>query len=236
MRILSEYFHPSKALKKGNVEDTIVFFGSARAKRPVFLRNQTKKVMQKIPKTNKEKQLAENYRDATKLAYMLTKWSKSLPKGSKRFIICSGGGPGIMEAANRGAYLAKGRSIGLNIAIPFEQYPNTYISRDLCFDFHYFFMRKYWFMYLAKSLVIFPGGFGTCDELFEILTLMQTKKIKKPVPIVLYNKSFWENLINFDLLIEWGTIDRADLSYMYFAENIDQAFKYITENMSKLYL
>ena len=193
LRILSEYFHPAKAFKKSNVEDTIVFFGSSRAKRPVFLKNQTEKIMEKIPKTNKEKQLAESYREATELAYRLTKWSKSLPKGSRRFIICSGGGPGIMEAANRGAYLARGRSVGLNIAIPFEQHPNAYISRDLCFDFNYFFMRKYWFTYLAKALVIFPGGFGTCDELFEILTLMQTKKITKPVPIVLYNKNFWGN-------------------------------------------
>ena len=236
LRILSEYFHPLKVFKKGNVEDTIVFFGSARAKRAVFLKNQTKKVVQKIPGANKDKQLSESYQAATKLAYRLTNWSKALPKGSKRFIICTGGGPGIMEAANRGAYLARGRSVGLNIEIPFEQDPNQYISRDLCFDFNYFFMRKYWFTYLAKALVVFPGGFGTCDELFEILTLVQTKKIKKPVPIVLYDKKFWNKLINFDLLVQWGTISKADLKYIYFAEDTDQAFEHITRNLSQLYL
>ena len=240
MRILSEYLHPAKVLQKNNIEDTIVFFGSARAEKPVFIKHKHYN-SQKLPK--KIKSLTESYRDATKLAYMITKWSKSLinpeeqktpipvRSESQKFYICSGGGPGIMEAANRGAYLAKGKSLGFNIFLPYEQVANPYISKGMHFYFHYFFMRKYWFTYLAKALIIFPGGFGTCDELFEVMTLIQTKKMNKAIPIILYNKNFWQKLINFDMFIEWGLIDKSDLEYIYFAENVQAAYDFLIKHI-----
>ena len=235
IRILSEYLHPAKAFQKNNVTNTIVFFGSARGNKPSFLRNSSTGNTpnnEKQTSHNQNKHLAENYFEATKLAYKLTKWSKNLSDTQQKYFICSGGGPGIMEAANRGAYLARGKSVGLSITLPCEQFINPYISDELCFNFHYFFMRKYWFMYYAKAVVVFPGGFGTCDELFEMLTLIQTKKIKKPLPIILHNKSFWQKLINFDLLIEWGTISKEDLDYFYFSENVDQSYNQIIRSLT----
>lgn len=180
--------------------------------------------------------LGEYYKQAVQLSYRLTKWSKSLPKGSRQFMVTSGGGPGIMEAANKGAYLARGKSVGLNIALPFEQNPNTYITHSLSFDFNYFFMRKYWFTYLAKALIIFPGGFGTIDELFELLTLKQTHKLEKPMPIVIYGSEYWKKLIRFETFIEWNMIDESDLEYVYFSDTVDDAFDYLTKNLVKLYL
>ncbi len=242
IRILSEYFHPQKVFKKQRISDTIVFFGSARAKSPKQIRMMEKenlgKKMSPEEKINWDKtlKLGEYYRQAAQLGYRLTKWSKGLPRGSRQFMVTSGGGPGIMEAANRGAYLARGRSIGLNIALPFEQSPNPYITHSLSFDFNYFFMRKYWFTYLAKALIIFPGGFGTIDELFELLTLKQTHKLEKPMPIVIYGKEYWKNLIRFETFIEWNMIDESDLEYVYFSDSVDDAFEYLTKNLAKLYL
>jgi hypothetical protein len=232
IRILSEYFHPQQVFRKKQVHDTIVFFGSARAKSPRELR--------KMKFENNESsvihKLSKYYVEACKLSYKLTKWSKDLPHGSRQFLVCSGGGPGIMEAANRGAYLARGKSIGLNISLPMEQTPNKYISHSLNFDFNYFFMRKYWFTYLAKALIIFPGGFGTIDELFELLTLKQTHKLEKPMPIVIYGSEYWKKLINFDVFIEWETISKSDMDYVYFADNVDDAYDYLTKHLTKLYL
>ena len=223
--------------------DTVVFFGSARAMSKAEVRRKHKgiDVAQLSPREKKkydrEKLMAEYYQQAAKLAYRLTKWSKNLPvKKSKRFIICSGGGPGIMEAANKGASLAKGISVGLNIALPFEQQPNPYITSSLSIDFHYFFMRKYWFMYLAKALVVFPGGFGTCDELFETLTLVQTRKVTKPIPIVLYGSRFWNDILDFEALAEWGTIDVADIDLMHFSDSVDDAYDYLTTELEEKYL
>ena len=151
--------------------------------------------------------------------------------GKQKYYVCSGGGPGMMEAANKGAYLAGGKSIGLNVSLPMEQFPNQYISDELNFEFHYFFIRKFWFVYLAKALVIFPGGFGTMDELMECLTLLQTRKIEKKLPILIYGTDFWNEVINFDALVKWGTIDKEDLKLIHFSDTVDEAFEYLVKNM-----
>jgi uncharacterized protein (TIGR00730 family) len=176
------------------------------------------------------------YKDAVRLSYRLTRWSKSLPADSRRFLICSGGGPGIMEAANRGAAHARGLSVGMNISLPFEQEPNPYITQNLNFDFHYFFMRKFWLTNMAKALVAFPGGFGTMDELFEILTLVQTRKVEKRLPIVVYGSEYWNNVVNWKAFADWGMIAADDLKYVHFSDDPDDAFKYLTEHLTELYL
>ena len=242
IRILSEYYHPLQVFRNRQIHDTLVFFGSARAKSPREYRRYLRELQgkeltegqQKIAENMKK--LTEYYKEACRLSYRLTKWSKELPKGSRQFLITSGGGPGIMEAANRGAFLAKGKSIGLNIALPFEQSPNPYITHSLSFDFNYFFMRKYWFTYLAKALIIFPGGFGTIDEIFELLTLKQTHRLEKPMPIVIYGTAYWKSLMNFDTLVEWSMIDPSDLDYIYFSDDVDDAFQYLTKQLGDLYL
>jgi len=178
--------------------------------------------------------MSRYYEDAVRLSKMLTTWSKRLYQ-MNRFVVCSGGGPGIMEAANRGAYLAGGKSIGLNISLPFEQYANRFITKDLNFDFHYFFMRKFWFVYLAKALIMFPGGFGTLDELMEVLTLLQTNKLKKRITVVLYGSDYWKRMIDFDLMVDFGTIDRNDLQLFTFVDSPDQAFRYLTRELRKNY-
>ncbi|MDH5720767.1 MAG: LOG family protein [Spirochaetia bacterium] len=242
IRILSEYLHPRKVFREHAVDDTIVFFGSARAPSPrklhrIISKSKGKTLSDEEKKIlEKQKIMCRYYREATQLSYKLTTWSKTLPPGSRRFLIATGGGPGIMEAANRGASLARGISVGLNITLPHEQNPNPYITPGLNFDFHYFFMRKLWFMYLAKALVIFPGGFGTCDELFELLTLVQTGKLTKPRLIVIYGKEFWKSVINFDVFIEWGAINKKDLEYVHFSDSVDDAFKYLVEHLEKFYI
>jgi len=242
IRILSEYFHPLQVFTEKNINDTIVFFGSARAKAPRDLRKLLAKLKGKTldakeqKKFENTKKLCNYYVEATQLAYRLTKWSKELAKGSPEFLITSGGGPGIMEAANRGAYLAKGKSIGLNIALPFEQTPNPYVTYSLSFDFNYFFMRKYWFTYLAKALVVFPGGFGTADEIFELLTLKQTHKLNKPLPIVVYGAEYWNSLIRLETFVEWGMIDEKDLDFVFICDSVDEAFEYLTSHLNDLYL
>lgn len=176
------------------------------------------------------------YEEARELARLVTLWSDSLPANTRRFVVCTGGGPGIMEAANRGASEAGGKTVGLNIGLPFEQWPNPYITRSLSFEFHYFFMRKFWFAYLAKALVIFPGGFGTLDELSEILTLVQTEKLRKKIIILLYGTSFWNEVLNFDALVTHGMISPEDLNLFTFADDPQTALQVLQEGLTKYYL
>lgn len=236
IRIISEYLEPKQRLHREKVRDTIVFFGSARSI-PVqeaqnlldelASKNGSKKDTLEIRKAKTKLKMARYYEDARELARRLTEWSFTLDHGS-RFIICSGGGPGMMEAANRGAIEAGGKSIGFNISIPMEQGSNSYITPELNFDFHYFFMRKFWFVYLSKALVIFPGGFGTLDEMFEVLTLVQTQKLQKEIGVVIYGREYWESIINFQKFVEWGTIDEEDLNLIQIADSVDEAFTMLT--------
>jgi uncharacterized protein (TIGR00730 family) len=180
--------------------------------------------------------MSRYYEDAVNLSEKLTRWFLELEKIDKHFKICSGGGPGIMEAANRGALNANGESVGLNISIPSEQIPNIYQTKDLACEFHYFFIRKFWFFYLAKALVIFPGGYGTMDELFELLTLIQTEKTKKQMPVVLYDSTYWNDVVNFNALLKWGVISKGDLDLFRLFDNVDDAFVYLKDALTKHYL
>jgi uncharacterized protein (TIGR00730 family) len=216
LRILSEYLYPLEHFRKERVHDTVVFFGSAR-------------LMEMGP-------LGRYYNDARELARRLTAWSESLHNSTRRFVVCSGGGPGIMEAANRGARDAGGKTVGLNIGLPFEQRPNPFVTPELNFEFHYFFMRKFWFAYLAKALVVFPGGFGTLDELTEILTLVQTQKLMKRMIVILYGTSFWKEVINFEALVRHGMIAAEDLNLFQFADDVETAFQELKAGMTKYYL
>jgi uncharacterized protein (TIGR00730 family) len=244
IRILSEFMEPKARFDKQKIVDTIVFFGSARIisrKDALKMLGEAKKDKSKTGNAKFEKalkalEMAQYYEDSVELAKRLTEWSMSLPTTGKRFMICSGGGPGIMEAANKGAFLAGGSSIGLNISIPFEQFVNKYVDPELAFEFHYFFMRKLWFMYLAKALVAFPGGFGTLDEMMEVLTLIQTKKVTKPIKVVLFGESYWREVLNFDALSEHGMISKEDLKRFEFATTVDEAFEKITTYLKKHYL
>jgi uncharacterized protein (TIGR00730 family) len=199
VRILTEYLEPLRRFQLAGVHDTIVFFGSARL-RPAGA-------------------LGRYYEEARELARLITLWSKSLPLHSHRYVVCSGGGPGIMEAANRGAAEAGGKTIGLNIGLPHEQRPNPYITPELLFEFHYFFMRKLWFAHLARALIVFPGGFGTLDELMEILTLEQTQKLSRRIPVILYGSEYWQEIVNFEALLRHGMISAEDLRLFEFADS-----------------
>ena len=205
VRILAEYLHPLHVFKCENVKDTIVFFGSARL-RP-------------------DGPLGRYYAEARELARLVTEWSMSLPVDGHRYIVCSGGGPGIMEAANRGACDAGGKSIGLNIGLPHEQRPNDYITLGLSFQFHYFFMRKLWFAHMARALIVFPGGYGTMDELMEFLTLVQTRKLERKLPVLLYGSGYWKEIINFEALARYGVISPDDLDLFRFADDPLSAFQ-----------
>jgi uncharacterized protein (TIGR00730 family) len=216
LRILSEYLEPLDHFRREQVRDTIVFFGSARI--------------------TEEGLMGNYYRDARELARRLTEWSDSVTNSTCRFVVCSGGGPGIMEAANRGASDANGKTVGLNIGLPFEQLPNPYITPELSFEFHYFFMRKFWFAYLAKAMVVFPGGYGSLDELMEILTLVQTKKLNKKIIIVLYGSKFWKEVINFEALVRHGTISSDDLNLFEFADDVDTAQRILQDGLMKYHL
>ena len=234
LRILSEYVEPESRLRELEVKDTIVVFGSAR----IPSREAAEKALEEARAKGEdlapyEKRLdsSKYYEAARELSRRLTEWSKSLEGTERRFVICSGGGPGIMEAANRGASEAKGENIGLNISLPFEQNDNPYITRRLSFMFHYFFMRKFWFMYLAKAFLVMPGGFGTLDEFLEVVTLVQTLKIKKKVPIVLFGKTYWESILNFDPMVEFGTISATDLDLFFMTDSIDEAYEHITQHL-----
>src|SRR5450432_3021633 len=203
LRILSEYLEPFAHFRREKIRDTVVFFGSARLR--------------------ENGPMAKFYEDARTLARMLTEWSVQFTNSTYRFVVCSGGGPGIMEAANRGACDAGGKTVGLNIGLPFEQFPNPYITPELSFEFDYFFMRKLWFAYLAKALIVFPGGFGTLDEMMELLTLSQTQKLAKKIAIVIYGSSYWREVINFDALVRHGTISAEDLNLFRFADDVETA-------------
>lgn len=249
LRILSEFLEPLSRFKKEKIKDTIVFFGSARIQSRADTKKKLKEIEQKIVRLKKPSrtlqheleraiiayQMSDFYEDAASLTYMLTKWAQSL-KHPVHFVICSGGGPGIMEAANKGAIKAKGKSIGLNISLPFEQESNPYISKNLSFEFHYFFMRKFWFIYPAKALVIFPGGFGSLDEFMEVLTLLQTKKIKKNMTLVLYGRHYWNQIINFQAMVKFGMISKEDLKLFSYADSPEEAFGILKKGLTKHYL
>ena len=250
LRILSEYLEPEARFRKNKVRDTIVFFGSARTVPRKEAEKQLHEVEAEIKKSHKISdalhkkrmhaqglvKMAPYLEAAENLAYRLTKWSKALPDDSHRFIITSGGGDGIMGGANEGAIKAGGLSVGLNITLPFEQKPNPHITPALAFQFHYFFMRKFWFLYLAKALVIFHGGFGTFDEFMEALTLLQTKKIHRPLPIVLFGREYWNEVIRFDKMVEWSVISPEDLDLFLLTDSVDEAFEYVTKGLKKHYL
>jgi uncharacterized protein (TIGR00730 family) len=249
LRILSEYLEPAERLRKAGIRDTIVFFGSARSLSPEQAAEQLTQVRDEIARTGaaaseelaeklshaeKSVRLARYYRDAMELSRRLTEWSKALT-GNHDFIICSGGSGGMMEAANRGAADAGGKTIGLNIELPMEQEVNQYVPHELVFNFHYFFMRKFWFVYMAKALVIFPGGYGTMDEFFEVLTLIQTSKPRKKMPVVLFGTEYWDELIDFEAFVRWGTASAKDLQFFHKTDSVDDAYQYLTSKLESLY-
>lgn len=223
VRILSEYLDPLREFRLNQIHDTLVFFGSARIPAPE-------------DPSFESHPMGRYYQECRELSRRMTEWSMGLRDTARKFVVCTGGGPGIMEAANRGAHEAGGLSVGLNIGLPMEQMPNPYITKDLSFEFHYFFMRKFWFAYLAKALIVFPGGFGTMDELTEILTLVQTQKLHKKMVCLLYGTSFWKKVLNFDALVETGMISARDLQLFEFADDVDTAFHMLKEGLSNLYL
>lgn len=236
LRILSEYLEPKSRFEHFRVDDTIVFMGSAR----ITSREQAIQELRVAEQGKGDLDLAQRrlelsryYEAARDLAARLTEWSKQLEDEERRFVVCTGGGPGIMEAANRGASEARGLNIGLAIAMPTEQFDNPYVTRELALQFHYFFMRKFWFAYLAKAVIVFPGGFGTLDELFEILTLVQTHKIRKHLPVVLFGPSYWNEVIDFDALIRNGMIDRGDVAIFHQTDTVEDAFQFLTANLKQ---
>src|SRR4029077_6662080 len=214
LRILAEYLKPLEGCRRQRVQDTCVFFGSARL--------------------GADGPLGRFVTEARELARLVTEWSKGLKSPAHRYLVCSGGGGGIMEAANQGASDAGGRTVGLNIGLPHEQRPNPYITRALSFEFHYFFMRKLWFSHLARALVVFPGGFGTLDELMEILTLSQTEKIDRRIPVILYGSAYWNEVINFDALVRHGMIERQDLTLFRFADDPATALAQLQSGMAPM--
>ena len=225
LRMLAEYFEPKSRFDRLKVEDTIVFMGSAR----ILSREAAEALVRKgdTEKAQTALRMSAYYEAAREFAFRLTNWSKALDHEERRFVVCTGGGPGIMEAANRGAAEAKGLNVGLTISIPVEEFDNPYVTRELAFHFHYFFMRKFWFAYLAKAVIVFPGGFGTLDELFELLTLVQTRRMRKPMPIVVFGTEYWRKVIDFEALVQHGTINAADLALMHHTDSVDEAYEWI---------
>jgi len=248
LRLLSEYIEPLSRFRREQIQDTVVFFGSARVASRDSANHQMNGVRNNgadvapsqqaldMKRAEAAVDMARYYEDARRLAYLLTEWSAQIPARRRRFVVTTGGGPGIMEAANRGAHEAGGRTIGLNINLPFEQFPNPYITPSLNFEFHYFFMRKFWFAYLAKALVIFPGGFGTLDELFEILTLAQTEKLAKKIVVVIYGSEYWKKVINFEAMADAGTISPQDLELFKIADSPEESFEFLKEGLTKYHL
>ena len=236
LRILAEYLEPQARFERFQVRDTIVFFGSARICSPEVAAAELAAAQRDggdLALAESRQRLSRYYTDARELAKRLTEWSKNLKGQERRFVICTGGGPGIMEACNRGASDAKGVNIGLTISIPVAEFENNYVTRGLGFEFHYFFMRKFWFTYLAKAVVVMPGGFGTLDELFEVMTLIQTLKMKKRLPVVLFGTKFWNEVINFEALASYGTIKPEDLTLFYRTDSVDEAYTFVIEELSK---
>jgi hypothetical protein len=244
LRVLAEYTEPLARFRREQIQDTVVFFGSARFhSRSVAQRKLTEmeKGLGMAHPAERKKALASvdmarYYEDARRLAFLLTQWSIQIPARRRRFVVTTGGGPGIMEAANLGAQEAGGKTIGLNINLPFEQSPTPYITPALNFEFHYFFMRKFWFAYLAKALVIFPGGFGTLDELFEILTLAQTQKLAKKLLVVIYGSQYWKRVINFEALADAGTISPEDLDLFQMVDSPEEGFEVLREGLVQYHL
>ncbi|MFC3229220.1 TIGR00730 family Rossman fold protein [Marinibaculum pumilum] len=229
LRILSEYLEPQARFQKHRIHDTIVFMGSART--PSREQAEAMQGEAEPEAAARALEMSAYYEAARELARRMTEWSKGLADPERRFVVCTGGGPGIMEAANRGAAEADGANVGLTISIPMEEFDNPYITQELHCYFHYFFMRKFWFTYLAKGVVLFPGGFGTLDELFEILTLVQTRKMTKKLPIVLFGTSFWNEVVNFDALVRYGTISPGDLALFHSTDSVDDAYDFLTREL-----
>jgi uncharacterized protein (TIGR00730 family) len=263
IRIVAEYMEPLARFRRERIQDTVVFFGSARFRgreeadhelelldntgstRPAPSEEQPAKAPEiaagKATDLQRKRavaavEMARYYEDARRLAHMLTTWAKTIPSRRHRFVVTSGGGPGIMEAANRGAHDAGGKTVGMNIQLPFEQSPNPYITPSLNFEFHYFFMRKLWFAYLAKALVVFPGGFGTLDEMFEILTLAQTHKLAKKITVVIYGPEYWRRVFNLDALVDTGAISPKDVELFQFADTPEEAFEMLRKGLTENYL
>jgi uncharacterized protein (TIGR00730 family) len=234
LRILSEYLEPKSRFDRERVDDTIVFMGSARTlsrEQAEARLDETQAQGGDIATAQMALKMSAYYEAARNLAHRLTKWSKALDSIEKRFVVCTGGGPGIMEAANRGASEARGVNVGLTISLPVEEFDNAYVTRELAFHFHYFFMRKFWFYYLAKAVIVFPGGYGTLDELFELLTLVQTRKMNKPMPIVLFGTEYWRQVINFDALVEHGVINAPDVDLMLRTDSEDEAYEFLVKRL-----
>ena len=252
LRILAEYLHPLVQLKREGIADTIVMFGSARIESHETAQARVtrlkKENVRKLSSTAQARhrgevrhaksllEMSRYYEEARQLAHKITSWSLTLGPRPRRFVICSGGGPGIMEAANRGAIEAGGKSIGLSIELPHEQFANAYISPELSFNFHYFFMRKLWFAQIAKALVVFPGGFGTMDELWEMLTLLQTGKLAKHNIILIYGRRYWDKVLNWKAMVNWGTINEEEYKMLQFADSVDEAFDYIRAGLEKYHM
>ena len=259
LRILSEYAEPLARFRREKIQDTVVFFGSARfaslpdaqraltilekdgSAKPASVKDQpggkdADALQAALKSAHAGVEMARYYEEARRLAQMLTEWTMTLPGKRRRFVVTSGGGPGIMEAANRGAREAGGKTIGLNIRLPFEQYPNQYITPELNFEFHYFFMRKYWFAYLAKALAVLPGGFGTLDELFEILTLAQTHKLAKKILVIVYGSEYWKRVLRFDALVDSGTISPEDVNAFTMVDTPEEAFEALKEGLTRYHL
>jgi uncharacterized protein (TIGR00730 family) len=248
LRLLSEYSEPLSRFRREQIQDTVVFFGSAR----IASRSSADAMLSgvrdnksgaaaveravQMKRAEAAVDMARYYEDARQLAHLLTEWSAHIPARRHRFVVTTGGGPGIMEAANLGAHEAGGKTIGLNINLPFEQNPNPYITPSLNFEFHYFFMRKFWFAYLAKALVIFPGGFGTLDELFEILTLAQTEKLAKKIVVVIYGSEYWKKILNLEAMADAGTISPQDLELFKFCDSPEESFEFLKENLTRYHL
>ncbi len=248
IRILGEYLDPLTKLRREGVGDTIVMFGSAR----IHPRDRAAAQLERLERELKGRRTAAQrarlrkarsalemsryYEEARELSRLITAWAMSFGDRPRRFVICSGGGPGVMEAANRGAAEAGGKSIGLSIELPHEQFPNPYISPELSFNFHYFFMRKLWFAQLAKALIVFPGGFGTMDELWEMLTLMQTRKVPRNSLILIYGRRYWDQVLNWRAMLRWGTINEREYGLLQFADTVDQAFARIRAVLEKYHM
>ncbi len=250
IRVLCEFLEPQTRFERLNIQHTVVFFGSARTLPAPAAAENLAKAKRAIEQADGDldtlqreyihAQHAHNmsryYEDAAALAERLTKWSLTLSNPSNRFVVCSGGGPGIMEAANRGAKRAGGDSIGLNISLPHEQSPNPYQTPELAFEFHYFFIRKFWFVHLSRAIVVFPGGFGTCDEFFELITLLQTGKAANNRCVILYGTDFWKEVFNFDAMVRWGVISPKDLNLFHMFDDVDTAFAHLQTHLTKHHL